>query len=383
MSTSGGASYVYDGDGNRVKKTEGGQTILYVNKYYEKNITTSIVTTNYYLGDRLIATRENTTLTYVHQDSLNSTSVTTNSSGASTGTIKFFSFGSTRSGTVTTAQKFTGQRLDSTGLYYYGARYYDPSIGRFISPDTITQDPMNPQCFNRYSYTFNNPLKYTDPSGHLVNDSDDPTISAAWSLFCDTAPDIAKIMEEDKNITFSFKWGDNMGNMGGYTSDVKDDQCTIYLNPNKQNDIDDTTTTIAHESVHCIGNTFDQNNKIDDSIYEEMIAFNFQFWFQRGINNYSNIGLAGSARKFDLGDISDIGSDSLENKLLDNRVGYMYHQYGFSAIPKYHQFEPKTVTNYFTNLGNTFLNEKYSTNDLWDWCLMTWNYGFYNWFGNE
>jgi phage gp45-like len=51
----GGASFVYDGDGNRVKKTENGETILYVNKYYEKNITTGIATTSYYLGDRLIA----------------------------------------------------------------------------------------------------------------------------------------------------------------------------------------------------------------------------------------------------------------------------------------------------------------------------------------
>jgi hypothetical protein len=99
--------------------TEGGETILYVNKYYEKNLTTSVVTTNYYLGDRLIATRAGTTLTYVHQDALTGTSVTTNSSGTSTGSIKYFSFGQARSGSVTTAQKFTGQRLDSTGLYYF------------------------------------------------------------------------------------------------------------------------------------------------------------------------------------------------------------------------------------------------------------------------
>ena len=63
-------------------------------------------------------------------------------------------------------QQFTGQRLDTTGLYYYGARYYDPTIGRFISPDTIVPSYMNPQSFNRYSYCLNNPLKYTDPSGH-------------------------------------------------------------------------------------------------------------------------------------------------------------------------------------------------------------------------
>lgn len=65
-----------------------------------------------------------------------------------------------------TDKLFTGQRLDSTGLYYYGARYYDPSIGRVISPDTIVPNPANPQSLNRYSYCLNNPLKYIDPSGH-------------------------------------------------------------------------------------------------------------------------------------------------------------------------------------------------------------------------
>jgi RHS repeat-associated protein len=68
-------------------------------------------------------------------------------------------------GTLPTDKLFTGQRLDSTGLYYYGARYYDSTIGRFISPDTLVCVPSNPQSLNRYSYVINNPLKYTDPSG--------------------------------------------------------------------------------------------------------------------------------------------------------------------------------------------------------------------------
>jgi len=63
---------------------------------------------------------------------------------------------------------FTGQKWDSaTGLYKMGDRYYDPTLGRFISPDSFIPDPGNPQDLNRYSYARNNPLKYTDPTGHF------------------------------------------------------------------------------------------------------------------------------------------------------------------------------------------------------------------------
>jgi hypothetical protein len=50
------------------------------------------------------------------------------------------------------------------------ARYYLPSAGRFISADTIVPDPTNPQQFNRYTYVLNNPLRYTDPTGHYCYD---------------------------------------------------------------------------------------------------------------------------------------------------------------------------------------------------------------------
>lgn len=69
-------------------------------------------------------------------------------------------------GGMPTDRLFTGQRWDSSiGLYDYGARFYDPALGRFISPDPIVPQPGNPQDLNRYSYVRNNPLKYTDPTG--------------------------------------------------------------------------------------------------------------------------------------------------------------------------------------------------------------------------
>jgi hypothetical protein len=61
-------------------------------------------------------------------------------------------------------------------------RYYDPTIGRFISADTYVQDYTNPQTLNRYSYCQNNPLRYNDPTGHYGEGWDSATEGTyAWS----------------------------------------------------------------------------------------------------------------------------------------------------------------------------------------------------------
>jgi RHS repeat-associated protein len=61
---------------------------------------------------------------------------------------------------------YTGQRKDDTGLLYYGARYYDPELGMFISPDSVIPDPGDYFSYNRYLYANGNPLKFNDPTGH-------------------------------------------------------------------------------------------------------------------------------------------------------------------------------------------------------------------------
>jgi RHS repeat-associated protein len=66
-----------------------------------------------------------------------------------------------------TGYGFTGQALDAnTGLMYYGARWYDPVLGRWIQADTIVPDFSNPQSTNRYAYCLSNPVNRIDLSGH-------------------------------------------------------------------------------------------------------------------------------------------------------------------------------------------------------------------------
>ena len=73
-----------------------------------------------------------------------------------------------------TDKLFTGQReITGLGIYHYGARFYSPKLGRFLSEDTIVPGYTNPQSLNRYSYVTNNPLRYTDPTGHKACDESD------------------------------------------------------------------------------------------------------------------------------------------------------------------------------------------------------------------
>jgi RHS repeat-associated protein len=65
--------------------------------------------------------------------------------------------------------KYTGEVYDEeTGLYYLRARYYDPSMRRFLNEDTYEGQIDNPLSQNLYTYVHNNPLIYTDPTGHFA-----------------------------------------------------------------------------------------------------------------------------------------------------------------------------------------------------------------------
>ncbi len=81
---------------------------------------------------------------------------------------EFYAFGETdSSGTSGNNYKYTGKELDDeTGLYYYGARYYNPDLGRFIQADVLRGNIADPPSLNRYAYTQNNPLKFVDPTGN-------------------------------------------------------------------------------------------------------------------------------------------------------------------------------------------------------------------------
>jgi RHS repeat-associated protein len=71
---------------------------------------------------------------------------------------------------------FTGRRFEAAlGLYDFGARFYDPRLGRFLQPDPVVPGADRPQALNRFAYAFGDPQGYTDPSGHW------PTTEETWA----------------------------------------------------------------------------------------------------------------------------------------------------------------------------------------------------------
>jgi len=119
------ATYVYDGDGKRVKAVVEGMTTVYIGNTYERD-NGMTVRKYYYAGAVRVALRTGGNTFYLLNDHLTSTAITTNSSGVRQTELRYFAYGGTRydAGGQMTLYRYTGQRVETgTGLYDYGARW--------------------------------------------------------------------------------------------------------------------------------------------------------------------------------------------------------------------------------------------------------------------
>jgi RHS repeat-associated protein len=174
------ASFVYDGDGTRVKSTIGSIITVYSGNSFEwttdntdPNHPVTTPTRYYFQGSTRLAQRSGTGLYDDYQwfldDYLGGTNMIVQNAGTPTTAVaqmRYTPFGSkdttyTTSGTLPTAYLYTGQQSEGdslSGIYFYNARYYDPSLGRFLQADTIIPQSQGVQAFDRYAYVNNNPL---------------------------------------------------------------------------------------------------------------------------------------------------------------------------------------------------------------------------------
>ncbi|MFH1650007.1 MAG: RHS repeat-associated core domain-containing protein [Candidatus Woesearchaeota archaeon] len=113
---------------------------------------------------------------YYHYDVSRNTRLMTDNSGSTSWSQRYYPFGEQGPAEGKgNSIKFGEKPYDyDTELYYYDARYYDPSLGRFIQADTVDGAATDTQSLNRYAYAANNPLMYMDPSGNYKTKSDEP-----------------------------------------------------------------------------------------------------------------------------------------------------------------------------------------------------------------
>ncbi|WP_420207790.1 RHS repeat domain-containing protein [Candidatus Electronema sp. JC] len=171
------AEYVYDYQGQRVKKIENGITTYYIGKHYEERKGNTVnEKTNYIFvnGQRVAASikKDNglAKVSYYLNNHLGSADVVVDAQGNVTDKVRYYPYGEYRTQPNAQRHTYTGKERDeATEQYYYEARYYNPFIRRFAQADTVTPNLYDPQSLNRYAYTRNNPVKYVDPSGHLFD----------------------------------------------------------------------------------------------------------------------------------------------------------------------------------------------------------------------
>ncbi len=198
------SEYGYDGDGNRVwakdyengllnpyhitvyigdtselsweegVPNQGGQTpdCSTSNCVYLPLLVRGAEPTSYYYADGTrIAMRVGREVYYLYGDQLGSTVVTTDVDGGLVSQTLYEPWGEARyqSGTGPTDYAFTGQ-MQEGDIYFYNARWYDPALGRFMQADSFIPTAQGTQGWDRYAYVNNNPLRYTDPSGQMIDD---------------------------------------------------------------------------------------------------------------------------------------------------------------------------------------------------------------------
>ncbi len=171
--------YTYYGDGQRATATTNGKTSRFI---YEASQVTleldskgNLAARNIY-GNNLVTRNAGGQSVYYMYNGHADVTALLKPDGTILATYQYDAFGNALEGTATKENlknienpyTYGGYRFDDeSGLYYLNARYYDPTTARFMSEDTYSGDPNDPLSLNLYTYCHNEPVMYSDPTGHF------------------------------------------------------------------------------------------------------------------------------------------------------------------------------------------------------------------------
>ncbi|WP_404421605.1 RHS repeat-associated core domain-containing protein [Nibricoccus sp. IMCC34717] len=162
-----------------------------------------------------------------------------------------------------TPRGYTGhEMLDGMGLVHMNGRIYDPAIGRMLSADILVQNPASLQSFNRYSYVWNNPLRFTDPSGFAgesANNAGEPKKNAEMArksstetifLYNKRTGQVFRVTGSVKNIA---KLTDELAQKGAGIAAVSASQMAAFQNGAPVADDLDKNTVKANGGTNLNG----------------------------------------------------------------------------------------------------------------------------------
>ena len=172
----GVTQYVYDADGNRVRTVAPAGTTRYLvdaenpsglAQVLEESDAVGTVQARYTVGNEVLAMQRGGAASFYQRDALGSMRMLTDGAGTPSDLYAFDGYGRTTSATGGTQNplRFGGERQDASGLYQLRARYYDPTLARFLSRDPLAGDVAQPKSRHRYAYANADPVDNVDPTG--------------------------------------------------------------------------------------------------------------------------------------------------------------------------------------------------------------------------
>jgi RHS repeat-associated protein len=157
--------------------------------------------------------------------------------------------------------EYTHKPYDTaTGFYYFGARYYDPAIERFVTEDSMmySMNIQNPLSLNRYIYAMNNPETFNDPDGHMIGFPDH------YGSYNDLLQ-----VEEEENIDVGITLTEDVQEQNGEESSTTSSSTTVVTSESPTT----VTTTTSVTTTATSGSTIRGGVRISEIPWSEIGAY--------------------------------------------------------------------------------------------------------------